>query len=309
MFLVVGDILFTDDLLKFLNEKGYIHILSFDDLKQINIEKIKYIISRGAHFKYNKDLLEKFSNLESIFLFQIWVNNVDIDYCLNRWIEVKNFVSNKSVYAVAELTISSLIMWVRQALTLGCKLKNWNYQRNPLGFTLENKKIWVMWVWRIGSKVVDFLKKFPVNIGVYDIIFKDKRFDDLKNKFKQDWVQVFSNLDEFLKYSDYITIHIPGTETNKNLLWYNQLRNVKWVVNMSRAWLIKENDILKLINEWKLDFYVSDVVDWEPYFEKINKNLLKNDRVFILPHIWANTYEVQFDIINSFLNYVKQTKL
>jgi len=64
-----------------------------------------------------------------------------------------------------------------------------------------------------------------------------------------------------------------------------------------------EEDVLKLLDENKLEFYVSDVVEWEPYIEKINEKLINHPKVFITPHIWANTVQVQTDIMREFLDY------
>jgi len=54
---------------------------------------------------------------------------------------------------------------------------------------------------------------------------------------------------------------------------------------MSRAGIVVEEDVLKLLDENKLEFYVSDVVQGEPYIEKINKKLINHPKVFITPHI------------------------
>jgi len=269
--------------------------------------KVEYIISRWAHFKYTKEVLEQFPNLKKIFLFQIWNDNVDLDYCKQRWIEVVNFISQKSVYSVAEQTIASLIWWIRQIFTTWCNLKKENYSRQPTWRNLEDVTIWVMGCGRIWQKVIDLLQVFPCKIITYDIVFGfDKKEDWLVNLEKtlaKKGVEVTDNLDHFLQRSNYISVHIPWFEENLWLLNYSKLQNVDWVVNMSRAGIVVEEDVLKLLDENKLEFYVSDVVQGEPYIEKINKKLINHPKVFITPHIWANTMQVQEDIIRKFLEY------
>lgn len=240
---------------------------------------------------------------------QIWNDNVDLEYCKQRWIEVKNFVSQKSIYSVAEQTVASLIMGARQMISTWCNIKNWKYSRNPIWKNLEDITIWVMGCGRIWQKVIELLKVFPCKIVTYDIVFWfDKKEDwlvNLENSLHSQWIETHSDLDNFLEASNYISVHIPGFDENLGLLNYSKLQNIDWVVNMARAGIVVEEDILKLLDEWKIEFYVSDVVEWEPYIEKINKKLINNSKVFITPHIGANTLQVQGDILKSILNYFK----
>jgi len=491
MFLIVGEILknevrwekqmnsdeknqFSDNSLnnfqifqkfwELMEKEGY--LMSNDEWLIVNERvraKVEYIISRWAHFKYTKEVLEQFPNLKKIFLFQIWNDNVDLDYCKQRWIEVVNFISQKSVYSVAEQTVSSIVLGVRQAFYNNNLLRQvvnkerwrndkegWIWERQ-LGKNLdENIVVGIMWFWRIGQKVAELLSVFPVKMIAYDVIFnkigknegmmrKDKKIenDELNRKtykiiglamevhnklwswlqekvyhkafvklLKENWFKVESekkidvsldwekmwyskcdividneiaielksepflkpehfkqlrkyvnfgwlkwwllfnffpnklqykrlnltlsipilpkssqisdtlkklinngkleligDLDYFLQKSNYISVHIPWFEENLWLLNYSKLQNVDWVVNMSRAGIVVEEDVLKLLDENKLEFYVSDVVQGEPYIEKINKKLINHPKVFITPHIWANTVQVQVDIIREFLEY------
>ena len=160
---------------------------------------------------------------------------------------------------------------------------------------------------RIGQKVIELLQVFPVKVITYDIVFgfkeKEPWLIDLETKLKLNWVQISADLEEFLQKSDYITVHIPGIKENLGLLNYSKLQNIGWVVNLSRAGIVEEKDILKLLDEWKMEFYATDVVVWEPYIDKINKQLLKHEKVFITPHIGANTVQVQEEIVGEFLGY------
>ena len=298
-----------------MKKEGYIKINKLTDLNNklsdnsLNNSQISYIISRWAHFKYTKKVLDQFPNLKNIFLFQIGNDNVDLEYCKQRWIKVVNFISQKSIYSVAEQTIASLIWWIRKIFTTWCNLKNWIYSRQPIWKNLENITIWVMGCGRIWQKVIDLLQIFPCKIITYDIVFwfdkKEEWLINLEKDLTEKWIEITSDLDYFLQKSNYISVHIPWFDENLGLLNYSRLQNIDWVVNMARAGIVVEEDVLKLLDENKLEFYVSDVIIWEPYVEKINQKLINHSRVFITPHIGANTIQVQEDIILQFLNYFK----
>ena len=305
-FLVVGEI----DLKKL--ERLGINLIKIDKLDQIenikNLDSIVWIISRWAHYKYDSSFLSKFPNLKYVYLLQIWTDNVDFQYCKSKWIEVKNFVSFKSVESVAELTVWMLIMWIRQWFNLGCKLKNWIYTRQPLGKNLFWVKVGVLGFWRIGKKVASYLQVFWVKVSVYDIIFKNfskEKFEDVQEQFN---VKVFDDLNKFLEEVDYITVHIPR-QWNENLLNYNNLKNIRWIVNVARAGIVNEEDVLKLLDEWKMEFYVSDVACGEPDITKINDKLIKHKRVFMTPHIGANTEQVQDDILEKLIEEINNKEL
>ena len=319
MFLVVWDILSLEqdqsDIVKkfwwFLSSCWYKHVLNLKNLN-IDFDKINYIVSRWAHFKYNEEFLRKFKNLKTIFLFQIWNDNVDLNYCKQNQIEVVNFISSKSVYSVAEQTVASLIFWLRQ-----CFLNNYLLKQIQKGVWErfvgqnldENITVWIMWFGRIWQTVAKILQSFPTNILAYDIFINSPDFkilDELKNSQK---IKFTDDLNYFLENSDYILVHIPGIWENIGLLNYEKLKKVKWVVNMARPKIVVENDVIKLLDEGQMDFYIADVVENEPYLEKINKKLLHHPKVFIIPHIWAHTIWVQQDIIKQFLSYWKNKDL
>ena len=328
MFLIVGEFIkdlewwrndgdwwnnIINEFWELMEEKEYIHVKNLTDLSNLtDLTNISCIISRWAHLKYTKEVLSKFFNLKKILLAQVGNDNVDLKYCKQKWIEVKNFISQKSIYSVTEQTVASLIMWARQIMSTWCNMKNWIYSRKPIWKNLEDITIWVMGCGRIGQKVIELLKSFPCKIVTYDIVFwfekKEHWLVNLENSLHNQWVEIFSDLNKFIEVSNYISVHIPGFDENLWLLNYSKLQNIDWVVNMARAGIVDEEDILKLLDEWKMEFYVSDVVIWEPNIEKINKKLINHNKVFITPHIGANTLQVQSDILSMILEEVKWEK-
>ena len=370
MFLIVGDILKKDldgfgndvdrwvikEFLELMEKKGYIHIEDLDgfrnDVDRWNNSKfsnlssqIFVIISRGAHIKYTKEILEKFPNLKYILLAQIGNDNVDLEYCKQKGIEVKNFVSQKSIYSVAEQTVASLIWGIRQVYFNRDKLRqgvlrirkdegrigknNEIWERSLWKNLDEDIVIWIMGFGRIGQKVADLLSVFPCKMIAYDVLFenigkdegriwKDKidektyifpKFfqisETLQKLINKGKLEITWDLKYFLKKADYISVHIPWFKENLGLLDYENLKKVSWVVNMARAGIVVEEDILKLLDEWKMEFYVSDVVEWEPYIEKINQKLINHPKVFVTTHIGANTIQVQEDILGLILEFLK----
>ena len=277
---------------------------SLEDVPKQVKSNVKIIVSRGAHFFYDEKIFQQFPNLKYLFLAQIWTDNVDFEAAQRHWVVVKNFVSPLTVDSVAELAVGMLILGIKQAFYLGNLLKNWTYTRQVLGRNMANVKIGLLGFGRIWQKIRDLLKLFGAQIVVYDVVFEkwnDNKVKDLEGKFN---IKVAKSLEQFLQQAEYISVQVPG-QWNEKLLDYEKLKNIKWLVNVARPYVVVENDVLKLLDEDKLQFYATDVLEWEPDIRKINKKLLQHPKVFATPHIGANTEEVQQDLVRQIAEEIK----
>ena len=269
-------------------------------------ENIKIIVVRWANFSLDKDYLAKHKNLKAIFVLGIGTDNIDLNYCKEKNILVSN-EPTISTYSVAELTVSMLIGGLRQVYATWLNLKNGVYSRNPMWNNLTWKRIWVLWygnIWKLTVKLLNCFRQIrDFDLFVYDI--NEKQYDDFLNENN---IQKAKDFNNFLENIDYLIIHIYGWEQNMNLINKKVLENtsIKWIVNTARKWIVNEEDILSLLDGKKMEFYVTDVVMWEPKAENINSKLLAHNRVFITPHIWANTYQIQKDLLDSLVNKIKK---
>ncbi len=266
-------------------------------------KEVKIIVSRWTQYKYNYSILKQFPKLEYLLLAQIWTDNVNHQDLKKLWITLKNFISNYAIESVAELVTGMILLWIKHWFYLWNLLKNWFYARNHLWQNISNINIWLIWFGRIWQKIASILKNFNTTLLAYDIIFQDLKTTDivLEDKYK---IKICKNIHSLLEKSNIICVQIPKN-WNENLLNKDNLKNIIWIINISRPGIINEKDILFLLENGKLQFYASDVINWEPNIEKINTQLLKHPKVFITPHIWANSLEAQIDISNQIANFIK----
>lgn len=269
-------------------------------------EDIDIIVVRWANFSLDKDYLSRYKNLKSIFVLWIWTDNIDLNYCNENNILVSN-EPTISTYSVAELTVWMLIMWIRQVFQCWNNMKNWIYSRIPIWNNLTWKKIWILWYWNIWKNTTKLLNWFKeirnFTISVYDL--NNNQYDEFLDENN---IVKYNNSNDFLSNIDYLIIHIDWREENMNLINKKSLNNsnIRWIVNTARKWIVNEKEILDFLNKDMLDFYITDVVKWEPNINDISKELLDNNKVFITPHIWANTYQIQKDLLDSLINKIKK---
>ena len=94
-------------------------------------------------------------------------------------------------------------------------------------------------------------------------------------------------LEGLLAKSDYVTLHVPLSDTTKGLLDAEKFRMMKKdarIINFSRAGLVKDRDIVEALDGGKLSAYVTDFPNGE---------LLKCGKVIGIPHLGASTPEAE----------------
>jgi len=106
-------------------------------------------------------------------------------------------------------------------------------------------------------------------------------------------VEKAETLEELLKKSDYVSLHVPLVEATKNLINSNNLRYFKSearLINLSRGGIVNSNDVIKALENKKLSRFVTDF----PTPELIARSVKQSD-VILLPHLGASTKEAEIN--------------
>jgi phosphoglycerate dehydrogenase-like enzyme len=91
-------------------------------------------------------------------------------------------------------------------------------------------------------------------------------------------------LEQLLKESDFLTLHIPATPASRHLINRNTLRIMKptaFIVNTARGTIIKEADLIEALQQGRLAGAGLDVFEEEP---PADNPLLHMDNVVVTPH-------------------------
>jgi len=125
-----------------------------------------------------------------------------------------------------------------------------------------------------------------MKVLVYDVIAVDEK--TLK-EFNARQV----SLEELLRSSDFVTLHVPGGPQTYHLIDINKLKIMKptaFIINTSRGNVIKEDDLVYALKNKMIAGAALDVFEVEP---PTNKELLSLDNVILTPHIGGETAEAQ----------------
>lgn len=215
-------------------------------------------------------------------------NNIDLGYAKSKNIIVTNTPGILSE-ATADLTLALILACARRLregdiFVRKNRFKAW-MPRLLLGIELKGKTAGIIGAGRIGIEVAKRLLSFKTKI----IYFDRNRRENFENETRAKKV----SLNNLLKNSDIISVHVPLNNGSFHLLDKNNMKLLKRsaiLVNTSRGEVIEEKYLIEILKKKKIFAAGLDVYEGEP---NINPKLFKLDNVFLLPHIGSATIETR----------------
>lgn len=252
-----------------------------DELMKL-VKEVHIIIIR-SRTQITREIIDeslKTNNLKLIIRAGVGLDNIDLEYCREKKIEVRN-TPNSSSNSVAELALAQLINISRFVHSSNVTMREGKWEKkNYNGCEIFGKTLGLIGCGRIATLLGEKAKALGMNI-----IFYDNKYIE-NNAFKK------VSLDELLENSDYISIHIPGNN-NKNLITKDEFEKMKkgvYILNLSRGGIINEIDLINAIDKKIVAGAALDVYENEP---KVYSKILENENISITPHIGAATKEAQ----------------
>lgn len=217
-------------------------------------------------------------------------DNIDLLEAKKRGIIVANSPADSSAEAVAEHTIALMLglaariveadLFVRKG-----KFKGWN-PMNFIGTDVLGKTLGLIGAGRIGHRVAHYSKSLGVKIIYHDI----SRNEKLEKDYGASYIE---SIDELLKISDVVSIHVPLMPETKHLINENSLKLMKktaLLINTSRGPIIDEKALTEALKNKIIAGAGLDVFEFEP---KITPLLLKLPNVILTPHIASASIEAR----------------
>ncbi|MBN1302443.1 MAG: phosphoglycerate dehydrogenase [Melioribacteraceae bacterium] len=281
--------------LKYFHENDYTNVEYIKgslDKKEL-IEKIRdaHILGIRSRTNITRDILNYAKKLIAIGCYSIGTNQVDLQAAKLSGIPVFNapFSNTRSV---AELVISECVFLMRripeknEAAHKGLWLKESRHS-----FEVRGKNIGIVGYGHIGSQVSILAESMGMNVYYYDI----------EKKLALGNAKSVESLDDLLRISDIVTLHVPETELTRNMISTAELKKMKqgsYIINASRGSVVVLEDLAKEIKSKHLAGAAIDVFPSEPatndeYFLSVLQNL---PNVILTPHIGGSTSEAQANI-------------
>ncbi len=215
----------------------------------------------------------------------VGLDNVDIPAATARGVLVVN-APTSNIVSAAEQAVALLLAVARHTSVAHATLRRGEWQRSRFtGVEIQGKTVGVIGLGRIGVLFAQRMAAFGTRLIAYDPYVQPARAAQLGVRLV--------GLDELLRDSDFISIHLPKTAETVGLIGEKELRLVKpsvRIVNAARGGLIDEQALADAIAEGRvagagLDVYAKEPCTSSPLFDL--------DNVVAVPHLGASTVEAQ----------------
>jgi len=214
------------------------------------------------------------------------VDNIDVDKATEQGIIVVNAPASNNV-AVAELTMGLILSLARQIPQAHQSLQEGKWERSKfMGWEIRGKTLGLVGLGRIGSEVARRARGFQMTIVAYDPAVSFDRAQQLGIELV--------TLDEVIERSDILSLHVPMTESNRNLFDATNLAKMKkgsYIINASRGGIVNENALVDALDSGHLAGAALDVYSKEPLEE--GSKLRGHPKIITMPHLGASTAEAQ----------------
>lgn len=209
-------------------------------------------------------------------------NKVDVKAAEKFGIPV-TLAPGSNTISVCELVFGLLLSLTRSIPVQDAEVRRGGWKRN-MGYELYGKVLGVLGTGNIGSEVIKRAHAFGMDIIAFDVWKRPELCEKYNVKYLP--------LEEVLKQSDVLTLHLPVTSDTKNMINKHTLatmKNTTFIVNTARGELVDEQDIVAALKDGKLAGYCTDTLAQEPPAADHPFFTLPN--VVVTPHSGAYTRE------------------
>jgi D-3-phosphoglycerate dehydrogenase / 2-oxoglutarate reductase len=248
---------------------------------------------------YNKNVLDNIHTVKCISRVGVGMDSIDIPYAESKGISVVN-TPDGPTQAVAELSIG-LAMNLLRRISISDRRIRGGVWKKEVGNLIQGKKVGIIGLGRIGKRASGLFKALGC-----EVIATDKYFD-------VEWAKEAgvseASMEELLRDSDIISIHIPGMPKGEYLIGSDELLMMKKeviIINLARGGIVNESALFDHLSKNENSFAACDVFDTEPY----NGPLAKLDNSVLTPHLGSYATEgklnMEIDAVWNLINILSK---
>jgi glyoxylate reductase len=233
----------------------------------------------------DKTILDKAPKLRVVSNMAVGYDNIDVGACTARGIPVGN-TPGVLTDGTADLTMALLLTIARNLNPAHQDARNGLWKTwTPtgwLGADLKGAHLGIIGLGKIGEAVA----KRALGFGLKILYYNQKR----KLETEKSLGVIYSPLEELLRESDFVSIHVPLTPGTRHLINAERLQWMKptaILINTARGGIVNTTDLITALEKKWIAAAGLDVTDPEPL--PPDHPLWKLPNCFITPHIGSAT--------------------
>lgn len=237
----------------------------------------------------DKDIINAGINLRIISNYAVGINNIDTQYATEKGIIVANTPGVLSE-TTADLAFTLLVATARRIpegdkFMREGKFKGWAPEL-MLGTDINKKTLGIVGLGRIGMLVAKRAMGFDMKVIYYSSSRKEEAERELGLRY--------TGLDDLLRESDFVSLHVPLTTETKGLIGKRELDLMKssaYLINTSRGEVVDEPALIEALKNKRIRGAGLDVFWGEP--TNVNPELYELDNAVLIPHIGSASFETR----------------
>jgi D-3-phosphoglycerate dehydrogenase len=283
-----------------LNEKGF-EVETFE--KSLSgeelLEAVRDVTLLGIRSRTHvtDELLKNAKDLLAVGAYCIGTNQIDMAAASRSGVAVFN-APYSNTRSVAEIVIAEIIILLRRLYDKIVKAHSGVWDKSAEhAREVRGKKLGIIGYGNIGSQVSMLAESMGMDVYYYDVV-------DVLNIGN---ATRMSSLENLLKIADVITVHVDGSDTNRDLIGEKEFELMKdgvILLNLSRGYVVNVDALKKNLESGKVSGAALDVFPEEPKGadEAFVSPLQNMPNVLLTPHIGGSTEEAQQNI-GEFVSY------
>ncbi|MEN8831764.1 MAG: phosphoglycerate dehydrogenase [Pacificibacter sp.] len=238
--------------------------------------------------KVTPSLLEHATNLKVVGRAGIGTDNVDKEASSKKGVIVMNTPFGNMI-TTAEHAIAMMFAVARQIPEASASTHEGKWEKSKfMGVELTAKTLGVIGAGNIGGIVCDRARGLKMKVIAYDPFLSAERAVEMGVEKVE--------LEDLLGRADFITLHVPLTDSTRNILSAENLAKTKKgvrIINCARGGLVDEEALAELLKSGHVAGAALDVFAVEPAKENV---LFGLPNVVCTPHLGASTSEAQENV-------------
>ncbi|NPV54947.1 MAG: hydroxyacid dehydrogenase [Firmicutes bacterium] len=278
-----------------IHESGVEVLEPYFDVKVASDPSIPTLLREidGAHgaivrtAPFPAEVIDKARDLEVIARHGVGVDNIDVEAATSRGIPVV-YTPNANAVSVVEHVIMFMGALAKVLLPYdkATREDNFGVRNEYRAVDINGKTLGIVGVGRIGGLLCKkCMAAFDMRVLAYDPYVPAEKISEIG-------ATPCNDLDELLRESDFVSLHLPLTDETRNLIGGRELALMKptaFLINAARGGAVEEAALIDALTNRRIAGAALDVFEKEP--PDPDNPLLKLDNVILTPHSGALTQE------------------
>ena len=251
----------------------------------------------AGHRTFDTEFISKLDNLRLIQTFSAGTDWMDKAALAELGVSVSNNGGANAV-AVAEHAVILMLSVERKIDRQIESVKNGTWMAGVGGdrtefHTLVGKRIGIVGLGRIGSRVAKRLQGWECEVVYYDVVNHDDEYVEAAHA-------KFVELDELLETSDIVSLHVPLERTTHHMISDREfalMKNSAILVNTCRGPVVDEAALKRALKDGQIFGAGLDVTEVEPI--ESDNDLPNFPNVVVTPHLATRALESEHNATSN----------